>query len=183
MTLFTIGHGTLAADRFAALLHGAEIVHLVDVRTAPGSRRVPHFSRSAMERWLPGAGIAYRWEPRLGGWRRPLPESPNAGLRNPAFRGYADHMASDEFHAALSDLLSEAAGARTAVMCSESVWWRCHRRLLADAAVLLGEATVTHVSHDGSTSPHRPTAEASVSDGPLVYPAATPLRLRGGSPA
>jgi uncharacterized protein (DUF488 family) len=169
--LLSIGHGTLPAERFTALLRGAGVAHLVDVRTAPGSRRVPHFSRSAMERWLPDAGIGYRWEPRLGGWRRPLPDSPNPGLRNASFRGYADHMGSDEFRDALAELLAEAGAARTAVMCSESVWWRCHRRLLADAAVLLGGATVIHIGHDGTTGLHAPTAEASVDGGRVVYPA------------
>jgi uncharacterized protein (DUF488 family) len=177
LELFTIGHGTLVAESFAALLRGAGITHLVDIRTAPGSRRAPHFSRAAMERWLPEAGIGYRWEPRLGGWRRPLPGSPNTALRNASFRGYADHMGSSDFRAALAELLAEATQARTAVMCSESLWWRCHRRLLADAAVLVGGASVIHIGHDGSISLHRPAVEASVSAGRLVYPTSPQLRL------
>ncbi len=180
--LFLIGHGTLPAERFVALLRGPAITHLVDIRTAPGSRRAPHFSRTAMERWLPDAGISYRWEPRLGGWRRPLADSPNAGLRHPSFRGYADHMGSDDFRAALTALLAEAAETRTAAMCSEALWWRCHRRLLADAAVLLGGATVCHIGHDGTTSLHRPAAEAAVTEGRLVYPASVQLRLGEAPP-
>ncbi len=182
MELLTIGHGTLPAGRFIELLREAGVADLVDVRTAPGSRRVPHFHRHAMEIWVAEAGIAYRWEPRLGGWRRALPASPNTGLRNAAFRGYADHMESAEFRAALDELLSEAAAAATTVvMCSEALWWRCHRRLLADAAVLLGGASVIHLMHDGARAPHVLTPEASVSGGRLGYPAAAALPL-GGSP-
>jgi uncharacterized protein (DUF488 family) len=133
---------------------------VVDVRTAPGSRRHPHVGREQMEGWLPAAGIAYRWETRLGGWRKAGPGSPNGGLRNASFRGYADWMATAEFEAAL-DLLVEEAGQRlTATMCSEAVWWRCHRRLLADAAVLLRGAEVLHLGHDGSLTSHPVTAQA-----------------------
>lgn len=179
MKLLTIGHGTLPAERFIELLRAAGVADLVDVRTAPGSRRVPHFNRQAMEVWVAEAGIAYRWEPRLGGWRHVVPESPNTGLRNPAFRGYADHMQGEEFRVALAELLSEAAEDVTAVMCSEALWWRCHRRLLADAAVLLGGPSVIHLMHDGARAAHVPTAEASVSEGRIGYRAAAALPLDG----
>jgi uncharacterized protein (DUF488 family) len=150
-----------------ALLGGAGVERLVDVRTAPGSRRHPQFRRQAMEGWLAGAGVAYRWEPELGGFRKPGPGSVNHALRHPAFRGYADHMRTSRFWTALDRLLAEAAAVPTAAMCSESLWWRCHRRLLADAAVLVRGAEVLHLDHRGRLEPHRPT-EGVRRDGDLL---------------
>jgi uncharacterized protein (DUF488 family) len=155
--LLTLGHGTAAAEELVALLGGAGVERLVDVRTAPGSRRHAQFRRQAMEDWLAGAGVAYRWEPELGGFRKPGPGSVNHALRHPAFRGYADHMRTPRFWTALDRLLAEAAAAPTAAMCSECLWWRCHRRLLADAAVLVRGAEVLHLDHRGRLEPHRPT--------------------------
>jgi uncharacterized protein (DUF488 family) len=155
-----VGHGTLAQGDLASLLSAAGIELLADVRTFPGSRRHPQVNREALERWLPEAGIAYRWLPSLGGFRRPLVDSPNAGLRHPSFRGYADHMDSAEFRESLCSLLSEAGQRVTAVMCSETLWWRCHRRLLADAVELRGAATVLHLDHHGQLQPHRVTEGA-----------------------
>jgi uncharacterized protein (DUF488 family) len=171
MHLWTVGHGTLEAAAFAALLRDAGIERLVDVRTAPGSRRHPHVARAAMEAWLPAEGIAYRWEPELGGLRKPAPASPNVALRHAGFRAYADHMRTPRFAAALDGVLAEAASAPTAVMCAESVWWRCHRRLLSDAAALLGGAEVVHLMHDGRLQPHRPTDGVRLEGGLLVYDA------------
>jgi uncharacterized protein (DUF488 family) len=124
-----------------------------------------------MERWLPAHGLAYAWEPALGGRRSPLPETPNRALTVPAFRGYADHMATPEFAGGLDRVLTEAAARPTAVMCAESVWWRCHRRLLSDAAVLLRHEQVLHLFHDGRLVDHHPMEEARVDDGHLVYDA------------
>jgi uncharacterized protein (DUF488 family) len=155
--LLTVGHGTATAEELAALLAGAGVERLVDVRTAPGSRHNPQFRREAMQRWLPAAGVAYRWERELGGWRKSDPASVNHGLRHPAFRGYADYMRTPPFWAALDRLLGEAAADPTAAMCSETLWWRCHRRLLADAAVLVRGAEVLHLDHRGRLEPHRPT--------------------------
>jgi uncharacterized protein (DUF488 family) len=165
--LLSVGHGTATAEELVALLDGAGVERLVDVRTAPGSRRHPQFRREAMERWLPEAGIAYRWERDLGGWRRPDPASVNHVLRHPTFRGYADYMRTPPFWAALDRLLAEAAAAPTAAMCSETLWWRCHRRLLADAAVLVRGAEVLHLDHRGRLEPHRPT-EGVRRDGDLL---------------
>ena len=109
----------------------------MDVRRFPGSRRHPHVGQDQLARWLPAAGISYRWMAALGGRRTPAADSPNLGLRNPQFRAYADHMASAEFLAAVDELLDLAASRPVAVMCSEAVWWRCHRRLLADHLVLV----------------------------------------------
>jgi uncharacterized protein (DUF488 family) len=160
--LVTVGHGTLHADDFLALLHEASVAELVDVRAFPGSRRVPQFGREAMQAWVPEGGVAYRWEPAFGGRRRGTDPSPNVALRNPSFRAYADHMASREFRDALA-VLADAAHERTvAVMCAESVWWRCHRRLIADAAVLVHDGDVRDLFHDGRLAPHRPSPEARV---------------------
>ena len=179
MNLRTVGHGTLPADDFAALVSDAGIGLVVDVRSFPASRRHPQFGREAMERWLPDVGVAYRWEPRLGGRRRPRPDSPHGSLRVPAFRGYADHMETEEFGVAVDELLAEAGTRTAAVMCAESVWWRCHRRLLADAAFLLRGAAVEHLFHDGRLDPHRPTPEARVDGRRLVYDGGEPgLPLR-----
>ncbi len=167
--LLTVGHGTLAADDLCALLVKSGVQRLVDVRTAPGSRRHPHVARARMEEWVPAAGIAYRWEPDLGGWRKPRPDSANTVLRHSGFRGYADHMATPVFASALARLLAEAGEATTAAMCSETLWWRCHRRLLADAAVLTRGAEVLHLGHDGRVTPHRLTDGARADGGIVVY--------------
>ena len=127
---------------------------LVDVRSYPGSRRNPQFSRERMEEWVAAAGLSYRWEPDLGGRRRTGPDSPNTALRHPAFRGYADHMADPAFGRALDALVDEAGRRAVAVMCSETLWWRCHRRLLADALVLWRGCAVAHLMHDGRLQPH-----------------------------
>ena len=169
MTLRTVGHGTLPEVDFAALVSDAAIAVVVDVRSFPASRRHPQYRREAMERWLPDAGVAYRWEPRLGGRRKPRPDSPHGALRVPAFRGYADHMETDEFRDALDDLLAESSTRSAAVMCAESLWWRCHRRLLADAAVLLRGAAVEHLFHDSRLAPHRPMPAARVDGRRIVY--------------
>jgi len=160
VTIRTVGHGTASADALAALLHGADVATVVDVRSYPGSRANPQFGRERMERWLPDAGIAYQWLQGLGGRRRPSPDSPNVGLRNEQFRAYADHMVTPEFATALEELLTIAGGSATAVMCSESVWWRCHRRLLADHLVLVEGIEVVHLFHDGRAVAHPVTPGA-----------------------
>lgn len=169
VTILTVGHGTLAEEEFSALALDAGVAHVVDVRSFPGSRRHLQFRREAMEEWLPGRGVAYSWEPRLGGRRKGVADSRHVGLRNDAFRAYADHMESAEFSDAVDRLVEQAADERVAVMCAESVWWRCHRRLLSDAIVLLRNAEVEHLFHDGRRQPHPPTPEARVEAGRLVY--------------
>jgi uncharacterized protein (DUF488 family) len=165
--LLTLGHGTASAEELVAWLDGAGVERLVDVRTAPGSRRHPQFRRETMAGWLAEAGVAYRWEPELGGFRKPAPDSVNHVLGHPAFRGYADYMRTPPFWTALDRLLAEAATAPTAAMCSETLWWRCHRRLLSDAAVLVRGAEVLHLDHRGGQEPHRPT-EGVRRDGDLL---------------
>src|SRR5438067_10028130 len=120
-----------------------------------------------MEEWLTAAGIGYRWEPALGGLRKPTPDSPNIALRHSGFRAYADHMATAEFANALDGVLAEASHRRTAVMCAESLWWRCHRRLIADFATLVRGVDVEHLLHDGRLSDHRIT-EGARREGDLV---------------
>jgi len=170
MPLITFGHGTASAERMAELLRSASVTMLVDVRIAPGSRRSPHVARAELERWLPGDGISYRWEKRLGGFRRPVPDSPDVAWREAAFRGYAGHMRGADFLAAIDEVLAQAAAERLAVMCSESVWWRCHRRLIADFAEVARGVPVQHLMHDGRLAPHiRSPGVRLRADGLLVY--------------
>ncbi len=170
--LVTFGHGTATADQIAGLLREAGVAAVVDIRTAPGSRRNPHVAQAELVRWLPEAGLGYRWEKRLGGFRRPAPDSPDTAWREPAFRGYAGHMRGPDFLAAIDEVLAEAAGRTTAVMCSESVWWRCHRRLVADFVSVARQVPVRHLMHDGRLVPHQPTAGLRLrDDGLLVYDA------------
>jgi len=175
----TVGHGTLSAEAFVALLRAAGVSTIADVRRFPGSRRHPHFGSEAMSGWLGDAGIAYRWLPSLGGRRRPDPASANVGLRNEQFRAYADHMASEEFAEGVAEVL--AMGDGVAVMCSESVWWRCHRRLLADHLVLVEGVAVEHLFHDGRLVAHPPTPEARTVEGVVVYDLGQQLSLADGS--
>jgi uncharacterized protein (DUF488 family) len=173
----TIGHGTLPAEDFVRLVSAGGIGTVVDVRRFPGSRRHPHFGSDEMARWLAAAGLAYRWLPSLGGRRKPVPGSPNVGLRVPQFRAYADHMGTEEFAAGVADLLAIADAVPVAVMCAESVWWRCHRRLLADHLVLVETREVEHLFHDGRLDPHAPTAEARRAGSSVVYDVGTQQSL------
>jgi uncharacterized protein (DUF488 family) len=170
--LITFGHGTASTERIAELLRSADVRMLIDVRTAPGSRRNPHVARAELERWLPGHGIGYRWEKRLGGFRRPAPDSPDTAWQEPAFRGYAGHMRQPDFLAAIGEVLAQAGDRQLVVMCSESVWWRCHRRLIADFAVASRGAPVRHLLHDGRIEEHRLSPGLRRrDDGLLVYDA------------
>ena len=179
-TIWTLGHGTLAADGFVELVQGAGIQQLVDVRAFPGSRRNPQYGRAAMERWLPDAGVGYRWLAELGGRRRPVEGSAHVALRHPSFRAYADHMESAEFAQGLGELLDAAGRTSVAVMCSETVWWRCHRRLLADHLLLARDVEVLHLMHDGRLTPHRPTEGVRRDGGRLVYDVGTTAPLFDG---
>lgn len=165
----TVGHGTLSADELVDVLTRAGVDAVVDVRRFPGSRRHPHFRREEMEAWLPRHGVEYRWLEALGGRRPAQAGSPNLALRNAQLRAYADHMASEEFDRGIEALRDVAGDGRVAVMCSESVWWRCHRRLLADHLVLVEGVGVEHVFHDGRITEHPPTPEARVAEGRVVY--------------
>lgn len=122
-----------------------------------------------MQRWLTEAGIGYRWEPRLGGWRRVTGQSPDIGLRNESFRSYAGYMRSADFQFGIDELVAQADAQQVAVMCAETVWWRCHRKLIADHLTLVRGLEVRHLMHDGKLRDHRPTAEARVAGDVLVY--------------
>jgi uncharacterized protein (DUF488 family) len=171
ITLYTVGHSTRSREQLLEILRAADVSAIADVRTFPSSRRFPHFNRAALEQWLPDAGIGYRHFPELGGRRNPAPDSPNAGWRERGFRGYADYMASGEFEAGLERLEPLSAARPTAIMCAEALWWRCHRRLIADALTVRG----TDVVHLGSGEPvkHELTPFAEVGEsGVLTYPPA-----------
>ncbi|MDQ4091228.1 MAG: DUF488 domain-containing protein [Actinomycetota bacterium] len=171
-TFFTVGHGTLPAATFVALVRDAGLGAIVDVRRFPGSRHNPQFGKDEIRRSLAGVGVEYRWMPALGGRRKGSPGSPNVALRNPQFRAYADHMSSDEFAAGVTELLGLASTLSLAVMCSEAVWWRCHRRLLADHLVLVTGQSVQHLFHDGRLAEHPITPGARGGDGHVVYDSA-----------
>jgi uncharacterized protein (DUF488 family) len=143
----------------------------VDVRTVPRSRRNPQFERDAIEASLGDHQIEYRHEPALGGFRRPQPDSVNTGWQHPAFRGYADYMASEEFAAALERLQELARACTTSIMCAEAQWWRCHRRLISDALLVRGWE-VLHLGLRADPVPHELTPFAAVEGGTLSYPPA-----------
>jgi uncharacterized protein (DUF488 family) len=171
LTVYTIGHSTRSLEELVGLLRAHGVRLLADVRTVPGSRRLPHFARASLEAELPRQGIGYVHLPELGGLRKPRPGSPNGGWRNAAFRGYADHMLTPEFRAGVDRLLELAAAQPTAVMCAEAVPWRCHRSLLADA-LLLRDVEVRHVTGPGEAAPHRLTPFAVRVGDRLEYPPA-----------
>lgn len=169
--VLTVGHGTLSEDHFAAIVTAAEVIEVVDIRSFPGSRRNPQFGSDNMARWLPQHGVTYSWLRSLGGRRKGLSGSPHVALRHPSFRAYADHMGSESFLAGVTDLLDR--GGDRAVMCSESVWWRCHRRLLADHLTLVRQIDVVHLMHDGRHMPHVPTDGVRREGDGLVYDVVT----------
>jgi uncharacterized protein (DUF488 family) len=166
--IFTIGHSTRTLDAFLELLRRERIEHLVDVRRYPASRRYPHFDSAPLARELIGAGIDYSHAPALGGRRRTHRMSPNVGWRNASFRGYADHMATADFQAALDDLIVIGQRVRTTIMCAEAVPWRCHRTLIADA-LAAREIDVRHIL-DAATNPHVLTRFGRVRNGLVEYP-------------
>ena len=170
MTAYSVGHGTASEAELLERLGLGGVTALVDVRTAPGSRRHPHLGRDRLEQWLPAAGVGYRWEPRLGGFRRPAPDSPDVVWRNDSFRGYAGHLRSEPARSALAELAAQARAEPTAFLCSETVWWRCHRRLVADALVLLHDLPVAHLM-PGRATPHAPTPGVRLAGDVLVYDA------------
>lgn len=171
ITVWTIGHSTRTWETFLALLRENGIRLLVDVRHFPTSARVPWTNRVALAASLEGAGIGYAHLEGLGGYRKPRPDSRNVGWRNAGFRGYADHMESDEFRAGLDRLLASAREQRTAIMCAEAVPWRCHRGLLSDALLARG-VRVVHILGPGATQDHKRTPFAKVHGGRVTYPAA-----------
>ena len=167
-TVYTIGHGTAIAEDFVRALADAGVRLVADIRSAPGSRRNPQFGARALRDTLATAGIEYVHLPGLGGRRAPRPDSAHTGLRVAAFRGYADHMATDEFRADFARLEEFARLVPTAFMCAETLWWRCHRRLLADRMTADGW-TVVQLRVGAAPEPHRMTGAAHVEQGRLSY--------------
>ncbi|MFP5369386.1 MAG: DUF488 family protein [Actinomycetes bacterium] len=178
--LLTVGHGPEDRDRLGARLAAAGVATLVDIRRFPGSRSNPDVGREALAGWLPAAGIGYRWEERLGGRRRLPPGEPvaDAWWSVAQFAAYAAHTRTAEFTAALDEVLVEADAMCVAVMCSESVWWRCHRRRGADVAVLGRGVPVSHLMPDGRLVTHRPSAGALLGDDGAVHWPSTGTTVR-----
>jgi uncharacterized protein (DUF488 family) len=170
--VFTVGHSSHSLDDLCRLLSTHDVKRVADVRRVPRSARHPQFRAEALAVELPARGIDYRHLPALGGWRKPLADSPNGGWDNDAFRGYADYALTAEFAHALDELCALALDRATAVMCAEGPWWRCHRRLIADRLTALGW-TVCHITPQGTLAEHElpPFAEPQA-DGTVRYPPA-----------
>lgn len=166
--IWTIGHSTRDFDTFLALLKSFDIALLVDVRAHPGSRKYPHFNRDHLAATLPQFGIDYKHLEGLGGRRRPVADSPNAAWRNLSFRGYADYMQTEVFKREAALLAEWGTERRTAFMCSEAPWWRCHRALISDY-LKAGGWTVWHIMNEGRSTEHPYTAPARAVQGQLFY--------------
>jgi uncharacterized protein (DUF488 family) len=171
-TLYTVGHSTRTLDELVAVLRAHGVGAVADVRLIPKSRRYPHFNADLLAASLPERGLRYLPFRSLGGRRRPLKDSPNMGWRNESFRGYADYLATDAFKTALAELLAVASEVATAIMCAEAVPWRCHRSLIADAALVRGWR-VFDIMNVTSAPPHKLTKFARVEGLTLTYPGET----------
>jgi uncharacterized protein (DUF488 family) len=168
-TLYTIGHSTRTLDELASALQAHAIGTLVDIRAFPMSRRLPHFNRESLESELPKRGIQYVWMKSLGGYRKTTrTDSPHTALRNASFRNYADYTLTPEFDQAMDELLDLARRSRTAYMCAERVYFRCHRMIVSDWLVAHGNE-VLHIDAEGPARPHKLTAEARIVDGQMIY--------------
>ncbi|MGZ5479153.1 MAG: HVA1 family protein [Candidatus Aminicenantales bacterium] len=175
--IWTIGHSTRTAAEFLELLCRHRIETLADVRRFPGSRRVPQFNEDSLRESLAAAGIRYVHMAELGGRRTPRPDSRNLAWRNASFRGYADYMDTPEFRGAVDRLLEIARSGRTAIMCAEAVWWRCHRSLIADHLKSIG-VRVIHILSPDKVREHPFTPAARLAEGRLTYePAALQAHL------
>lgn len=168
-TLYTIGHSTRPLDDFATVLQTHSIQILLDIRSFPMSRRLPHFNREALENSLSEAGIHYHWLKELGGRRNKIrDDSPNIALRNDSFRNYADYMLTEDFQNGTAELIRLAEQSRTAYMCAERVYFHCHRMLVSDWLVAHGHE-VFHIDGTGPTRKHELMTEARMIDGQLIY--------------
>jgi uncharacterized protein (DUF488 family) len=166
--IYSIGHGTRPIEEFVGVLRAAGVQVLADIRSAPGSRRHPQFGQAALAVSLKDADIEYLHLLGLGGHRDAAPDSPHIAIKVEAFRGYADHMSTDEFEADYARLVKIARERTTAFMCAETLWWRCHRRMLSDRLTVDGW-DVVHLLARGKSEPHRLWDVARVADGRLVY--------------
>lgn len=168
-TVYTIGHSTRSLDEFVGMLNAHGVTSLIDIRTVPKSRRYPHFAGDALSESLPAVGISYDWMKDLGGLRKPRPDSENAAWRNLSFRGYADHMQTQEFEEAVDELVRRSEEKTVAIMCSEAVPWRCHRSLVGDALLVRG-VTVMDIMSETKATPHELTSFAQVDGTRVTYP-------------
>jgi uncharacterized protein (DUF488 family) len=167
--LFTVGHSTRSLDDLVETLQAHTIKTLVDIRAFPMSKRLPQFNREALETTLPQAGIRYVWMKALGGYRKKIREdSPHIALRNDSFRNYADYTLTPEFKNAMAELITLAEESRTAYMCAERLYFRCHRMLVSDWLVAHGHE-VMHIDGTGPLKSHRLTAEARMVDDEMIY--------------
>ncbi len=171
MSVLTIGHSTRSIDEFLKILKSHPIEILLDVRTVPKSRHVPHFNSDALKAALHKQGIEYQHQKKLGGLRKPIKDSVNLGWRNASFRGFADYMQTDEFWEALQDLIEVFQERRVVLMCAEAVPWRCHRSLIADA-LLVKKVEVSHIISETSSPPHELTPFAVIQGERITYPRA-----------
>ena len=167
-TIWTIGHSTRSFDEFVTLLRSSNIELIADIRSYPGSRKYPQFNKESLEVSLPENNIEYIHLKNLGGRRKPNPDSKNTSWRNLAFRGYADYMETNAFKEAIKDLEKIAMKKRTAYMCSEAVWWRCHRSMVSDYLKVHGWK-VLHIMGIGKEEEHPYTAPAKIVNGELTY--------------
>jgi uncharacterized protein (DUF488 family) len=168
-TIYTIGHSTRSLEELVEALHAHSIQTLVDIRSFPMSRRLPHFNREALENTLPEAEIRYLWMKDLGGRRKKfLEDSPNVALRNDSFRNYADYMLTAQFEKAVAELINIGDQSRTAYMCAERVYFRCHRMMVSDWLVAHGHE-VLHIDDTKPAKPHKLMSEARFVDGQLIY--------------
>ena len=168
-TLYTIGHSTRSLDELVSALKAHRIETLVDIRAFPMSRRLPQFNRESLEHSLADHGIRYQWMKELGGYRKATgKDSPHTALRNASFRNYADYTLTPEFQGAATELIAIAEGSRTAYMCAERVYFRCHRMIVSDWLVAHGHE-VLHIDAEGPTRPHKLFAEARLIDGKVIY--------------
>ncbi len=166
----TVGHSTHPIEEFLVILHAHGVREIADVRTIPKSRTNPQFGGDVLRKSLAADGIAYRHIPSLGGLRHPRKDSPNDGWRNTSFRGYADHMDTEEFARGIDELLDAAAAHRVAAMCAEAVPWRCHRSLIGDAVLVRG-VPVLDLMDERTAKPHQLTRFARVDGIRITYPA------------
>jgi uncharacterized protein (DUF488 family) len=167
--LYTVGHSTRSLEDLIETLQAHAIEALVDIRAFPMSRRLPQFNRESLEKSLPAVGIKYVWMKVLGGYRKKSREdSLNIALRNASFRNYADYMLTPEFNDAMAQVVALASNSRTAYMCAERVYFRCHRMLVSDWLVAHGHE-VMHIDGSGPVKPHSLTTEARMIDGELIY--------------
>lgn len=166
--VWTIGHSTRSWEEFLELLNSFAIEILVDVRSYPGSRKFPHFNKENIEAQLPKQNISYQHFKDLGGRRKSNPDSKNTIWRHPSFLSYADYMETEDFENAAEELEELALQKRVAYMCSEAVWWRCHRSMISDY-LKVRDWEVLHIMGKDKTTEHPFTAPAKVEDGELKY--------------